>query len=115
MPVRPPTHRPKAGRGSEADARERERAFDRRRLAESETRRLYKTERWQRLRAMQLAAQPLCERCLSEGRITPATVCHHAEPHRGDAARFFAGPFASSCAPCHDVFEQREEARARGQ
>lgn len=73
-------------------------------------RRWYFTARWRRLRAAQLQAQPLCERCLRNGVITPATVCHHVVPHRGDETLFWAGPFASSCTDCHDIDEQRVEA-----
>lgn len=65
-------------------------------------RRLYKTAQWQRIRAHQLSTKPLCEWCEKEGRITPATVCHHETPHRGDMAKFYAGPFVSLCAPHHD-------------
>jgi 5-methylcytosine-specific restriction protein A len=42
-------------------------------------RRLYKMGRWRRIRAEQLAKQPLCETCLSQGRITAATVCNHVD------------------------------------
>ena len=76
-------------------------------------RRWYGTARWRRLRAEQLERQPLCERCQSQGRVTPATVCHHTVPHRGDPILFWRGPFASSCAPCHDIDAQREERGGR--
>lgn len=46
---------------------------------------------------------------MTRGEITPATVCHHVERHRGDEALFWNGPFASSCAPCHDIDERRIE------
>lgn len=74
-------------------------------------RRWYWTARWRRLAKAQLEAEPLCARCLREGRAAPATVCHHVEPHRGDEAKFWNGPFASSCKPCHDGAEQRDESR----
>lgn len=75
-----------------------------------ETRALYRTPRWRRLRAMQLAAQPLCAECQRSGRVTPATTVHHVTPHRDDVARFWAGPFESVCAPCHSGVIQRREA-----
>lgn len=66
----------------------------------------YKTQRWRRLRAIQLAREPLCAMC---PRPTPATVCDHVEPHRGNAVKFWCGPFQSLCAPCHNSDKQRIE------
>src|SRR6516164_402433 len=70
----------------------------------------YFTKRWRALRKQQLQRQPLCERCLSRGILTPARVAYHRTPHRGDAVLFFdAGNIASSCKPCHDIDENRIE------
>ena len=69
----------------------------------------YKTARWLRIRAAQLLAEPLCRICLALGRVTPATVCDHVDPHRGDAVRFWGGPFQSLCASCHSSTKQAEE------
>lgn len=41
---------------------------------------LIHTERWLKLRRDKLTAQPLCERCQQEDRITPATEVHHVVP-----------------------------------
>ena len=38
---------------------------------------LINTQRWRALRAKTLGARPLCEVCLKEGRVTPATEVHH--------------------------------------
>lgn len=38
------------------------------------------SRRWREMRRRKLSAQPLCERCLSEGRLTPATEVHHIRP-----------------------------------
>lgn len=73
-------------------------------------RHLYKTARWQRTRAAQLQAQPLCQACRNIGRITEATVCNHADPAaKATEQGFFAGPFTSLCASCHDAGEQKAE------
>ena len=109
MPTRPSTFRPATGPGSDADRRERARAADRKRMAESATRALYGTSRWQAQRLAQLKAEPLCRMCLAEDSVTAATVCDHIEPHRGDIGRFWAGPFQSLCRYHHDVTKQREE------
>lgn len=114
MPVRPPPFRPGRGPGSEAARHAAQAAADRRRRAASPTRALYGTARWQRLRAHQLAHEPLCRACRAEGRVTPATVCDHVTPHRGDVALFWRGPFQSLCKPHHDGAKQREEQQGRG-
>lgn len=78
----------------------------------AEYRRLYKTARWRRLRAAQLARRPLCEPCerARPQRITPATVVHHKRRHGGDERLFFASEnLESACAPCHDGPLQRAE------
>ncbi|ELT48370.1 HNH endonuclease [Brucella intermedia] len=73
-------------------------------------RKLYKTSRWQRLRERQLTAHPLCVYCLQQEDVTPATVCDHVRPHRGDETLFFdPDNLQSLCAPCHDRVKQREE------
>lgn len=70
---------------------------------------LYTTKRWRKLRASQLILQPLCEMCLDHGNITEATVVDHKEPHHGDMAKFWTGPFQSLCKHCHDSHKQRLE------
>lgn len=91
--------------------RTRRRQDDRRSPEAAAYRKLYKSMRWQRIRKHQLAEHPLCERCLKmpTKRVTPATVVHHVEPHNGDHAKFFGGPFESLCAPHHDGDAQSEE------
>lgn len=69
----------------------------------------YGLARWQRIRKTQLAAEPLCRMCLDSEVITEASVCDHIEPHRGDADKFWSGPFQSLCAGCHSRFKQQEE------
>ncbi|MGU3418515.1 HNH endonuclease [Methylobacterium sp. D54C] len=102
--------RPAFGPGSDADRRARARAYEARRFAESRTKRLYGTARWLALRSGQLRAEPLCRLCLAEGRVTPAVVCDHVEPHRGDVDLFWAGPFQSLCKSCHSSTKQKDEA-----
>lgn len=41
---------------------------------------LIHTVKWLRLRRDTLTAHPLCQRCETEGRITPATEVHHIRP-----------------------------------
>jgi hypothetical protein len=70
----------------------------------------YKTARWRQIRAAQLREHRLCRMCMEAGQITQATVCDHRMPHRGDEARFWAGPFDSLCKAHHDSTKQAEEA-----
>ncbi len=69
----------------------------------------YKLARWQRLRRTRLAEQPLCERCLEQEIIEPATVVHHKVPHKGDEDLFWSGPFENLCKPHHDSHGQLED------
>lgn len=86
----------------------RDRRYDRRRRQTSNVRHLYKTARWQRLRARVLAAP--CKACREErGEIVPATHCDHRNPHRNDPAKFWTGPFDPLCDHCHNAKKQREE------
>src|SRR6516165_8592458 len=61
----------------------------------------YKRANWQRRRAHQLQIEPLCRLCVKEGRLTPATVADHVEPHGGDFNKFRLGALQSLCAHCH--------------
>lgn len=75
--------------------------------------RWYKTARWQALRRRVLAEQPLCVMCEAIDRIDVAVICDHIEPHRGDEAKFWTGPFQGLCKPCHDSAKQRMEKSGR--
>lgn len=74
---------------------------------------LYKTPEWRRIRGEQLRIEPFCRMCADLGIVTPATVCDHVDPHRGDRVKFFGGPFQSLCKPHHDSTKKREEAAGK--
>lgn len=66
--------------------------------------------RWERLRRMHLARDPLCVFCRQLGRATAATVVDHIRPHRGDRALLLdADNLQSLCKRCHDSTKQRQE------
>jgi hypothetical protein len=91
-----------------------ERSLDRGRLAHNETRRLYKTARWQRNRLAVFARDLYrCAKCQRIEADTSKLVCDHVEPHRGDVEKFWAGPFQTLCKGCHDSEKQKEEVAAR--
>ncbi len=67
---------------------------------------LIHTGRWLRLRKDVLSVHPLCQRCVSEGRITSATEVHHARPVEeaityGDKRQRMYDP-SNLIALCHD-------------
>lgn len=97
--------------GKPLDRRVRNREYDTKRREEKPYRNWYKLKRWQAIRDQQLTIEPRCQRCLAQGRVVRATVCHHVIKHDGDPALFWSGPFASSCQDCHDRVEQGIEAR----
>ena len=47
---------------------------------DKEYNRMIHTDKWLRLRRAKLTANPICERCKVEGRITPAEEVHHVTP-----------------------------------
>jgi 5-methylcytosine-specific restriction protein A len=70
--------------------------------------------RWNKARKMYLAAHPLCEQCLKEGRYTKATVVDHIRPHRGNPELFWnPDNWQALCKKCHDKktgeFDSRPE------
>ena len=67
--------------------------------------------RWRKLRAAFLTQNPLCEPCRQLGRVTEATVAHHAEGgHKGDFEKFWTLPLTAMCAPCHNRLGALEDA-----
>lgn len=72
----------------------------------------YKTRFWRINRENFLRNNPLCARCLREGRLSIATVVHHLKPHKGNWSVFIDRTnWESSCKPCHDKIEQSIERR----
>lgn len=70
----------------------------------------YKTAAWKKLRARQLARQPLCEFCLKMGIVSQANTVDHKIPHRGNMGLFFALENLQSLdASCHSSQKQRLE------
>jgi 5-methylcytosine-specific restriction endonuclease McrA len=92
------------------DGKDAEASRSRYRDAKAEWRAWYKTARWQKLRWSVLVRD--CFTCQLCGRLegnTAQLVCDHIEPHRGDEARFWNGPFQTLCKPCHDGDKQASE------
>jgi len=71
--------------------------------------RLYDLRRWRRFSKLFLQANPFCKLCSDVGHSVPATQVDHVKPHRGDPAKFWAGPFQSLCDTCHGSAKQAQE------
>ncbi len=75
---------------------------------DKEYNRLIHTARWLRLRRETLTRHPLCQRCETEGRVTPATEVHHIRPveeaiGQAERARLMYDPhnLRALCHDCH--------------
>ena len=55
---------------------------------------------WKRIRDRYIAAHPLCEQCIKEGRITVATEVHHKLPLSRGGTHDVRNLMAL-CTPCH--------------
>lgn len=62
-----------------------------------------KTQRWQRVRARQLARRPLCETC-----DQPALDVHHIVARAAGGAVFDPANLKSLCRPCHSRVTAKE-------
>lgn len=69
---------------------------------------LYSQAAWKSIRARQLSRDPLCARCLHDGRVTSGAHVDHVFPHRRDAAKFKVNLFQTLCAACHTLKTQDE-------
>jgi len=68
--------------------------------------------RWSKRSKAFLKRNPLCVYCLQIGKITPATITDHIQPHLGNI-ELFNDPnnLQALCKACHDSVKAKEEAR----
>ena len=106
MPKLPPTHRPKGYKGRQQSNKD----YDASRTGTPE-RLLYAKRRWRdKVRPVILARDPLCVRCLAEGRSTPSDTVNHIIPHKGNPELFWdMDNLEGVCASHHSRDIQREE------
>ena len=58
---------------------------------------------WRKARKPFLARNPLCNACMKQGVLTPATIVDHITPHRGDPRLFWDETnWQPLCKRCHD-------------
>ncbi len=55
---------------------------------------------WRRIRRIYIQAHPLCEQCMSEGRLTPAEEVHHILPLASGGTND-EGNLMALCKSCH--------------
>ncbi len=55
---------------------------------------------WKKIRARYVAAHPLCEMCLKEGRFTPVEIVHHIK-ELSDGGTHDESNLMSVCKSCH--------------
>jgi 5-methylcytosine-specific restriction protein A len=91
-PKKPPTFRPPWAARAKA-VRDRQYARP--------GRKVYDSQRWRRVRARVLNAQPLCEDRLPKGRKTPATEVDHIVPLAEGGAPYAFSNLAARCKACH--------------
>ena len=66
--------------------------------------------RWQMIRRIKLANDPLCERCESEGRVKAADMVHHVKPvDTHPEGRLVISNLQSLCYNCHEIVEGRKK------
>ncbi len=65
---------------------------------------------WQRIRAQYIAAHPLCERCLAEGKHTPVQEVHHKIPLSKGGTNDYSN-LMSLCTSCHSAITAKEGGR----
>jgi 5-methylcytosine-specific restriction enzyme A len=71
--------------------------------------RLYDRNFWRKVRRQYRRMHPLCERCLSLGKVIAATAVHHKERHGNDYTKFRLSPLMALCSSCHDSWMQQKE------
>lgn len=77
---------------------------------------LYKTKRWQKLRAEILKRDMYtCQVCGAIGSVAGKLVCDHVRGHPANETEemFWAGPFQCVCFDCHNTIRAREDNTAR--
>jgi len=65
--------------------------------------------RWQFIRKVKLANDPLCERCLEQGKTEAAEMVHHIKPvETHPELRLVMSNLMSLSDNCHDIVEGRK-------
>jgi 5-methylcytosine-specific restriction protein A len=60
---------------------------------------------WEKVRALKLRLNPLCEKCESLCMIVPADMVHHIKAIKDGGAKYDLNNLKSLCNACHEVIE----------
>jgi 5-methylcytosine-specific restriction protein A len=63
---------------------------------------IYKTQRWRRVRALQLKENPLCDKCRKEGKVKDAEMVDHIKPIRAGGNAYNMDNLQSLCQAHHN-------------
>jgi len=75
---------------------------------------IYDTTRWRRVSFHYRKKHPLCECCLTLGRVRPSCHVHHKIPIRKGGAVFLESNLLAVCISCHNQLEQELERSGGG-
>ncbi|MDD5245226.1 MAG: HNH endonuclease signature motif containing protein [Syntrophorhabdaceae bacterium] len=65
--------------------------------------------KWQRVRALKLMLDPLCEQHVKKGQDVAAVLVHHIEPiEKQPELRLVMSNLMSLCQPCHEEIHGKE-------
>lgn len=76
-------------------------------IKRAERQAIYATKKWKKLRLVKLMQNPLCEKCLHKGIITPAVDVHHIDSFmnyegvKRKEVAFNINNLESLCKECH--------------
>ncbi len=73
----------------------------------------YRTPRWKVMAKQQLAVEPCCRLCRSEGLLVQASIVDHVVPHRGDEQAFFNSANLQSLCRRHSNIKTAHEVAQR--
>lgn len=68
----------------------------------------YNSTRWRKTTKAYREANPLCEHCEDEGRVTPAAQADHITPIEEGGAKFDWDNLQSLCHSCHAIKTRKE-------
>lgn len=68
------------------------------------------TSRWAKVSHSFLISHPLCEECMRQGKLTPATEVDHIKPHKGNKTLFWDYEnWQALCHECHSKKTAKED------
>ena len=67
-----------------------------------------RASKMEKYKSKAIKQEPLCARCLNEGKVTSGAHVDHVFPHRRDNARFTVNLFQTLCQSCHTLKTQDE-------